>query len=127
MNRTRGISLLFVLAALYDGLLGISFLLAANQIYTKFGVTAPNHPGYVQFPAALLIIFGIMFLAVARNPVGNRNLIPYAMLLKVAYCGVVLFHWVGDNIPDLWKPFCIADLFFLVAFTWAWLILRSDD
>ena len=52
----------------------------------------PNHWGYVQFSAALLIIFGLMFLAAARRPIANRNLLPYCFLLKIAYSGVVFDH-----------------------------------
>jgi hypothetical protein len=66
-----------------------------------------------EFPAALLIVFALMFLAVARNPVANRNLIPYGMLLKVSYCGVIFFHWFASGMPDMWKPFAVADLVFL--------------
>ncbi len=32
----------------------------------------------------------------------------------------VLFHWLGAGLPALWKPFCLADLAFLVLFAWAW-------
>ena len=30
-------------------------------MYQRFEVIPPNHYGYVHFPAALLIIFGLMF------------------------------------------------------------------
>jgi hypothetical protein len=90
-----------------------------------FDVTPPNHPGYVQFPVALLLIFSIMFVAVAVNPVNNRNLIPYGILFKISYCGVVLFHWHTTDIPQMWKPFCIFDLVFLLLFASAWTTLRN--
>ena len=37
-------------------------------------VTPPNHWAYVQFPAALLVIFGLMFVAIAQDPVANRGI-----------------------------------------------------
>jgi hypothetical protein len=120
----RDVSLLFVVAALYDGLLGLLFLFAGASVFQWFGVTPPNHWGYVQFPAALLIVFAIMFVMIAKNPVANRNLIPYGMLLKVSYCGVVFFYWFRTGIPGMWKPFAICDLVFLVLFVWAY---RSLD
>ena len=119
------IRLLFVVAALYDGLLGIAFLFASGALFRFCGVTPPNHPGYAQFPAALLIVFALMFLAVAVNPVKNRNLIPYGMLLKVSYCGVISFHWLTTGVSAMWKPFCICDIVFLILFAWAWNALRS--
>ena len=119
MSTKRGVAALFIVAAIYDGLLGAAFLFAGGRVFDRFGVTPPNHAGYVQFPAALLIVFAIMFAAIARDPFRNRNLIPYGILLKLSYCGVVLFHWFTAGVPDMWKPFCIADLIFLVCFAWA--------
>jgi len=123
MNQRAMIPILFVAAALYDAVLGIAFLLAPGRLFAWLDVTPPNHPGYVQFPAALLIIFSLMFASIAGDPAGRRSLIPYGILLKVAYCGVVLFHWLSAGLPWIWKPFCIADLCFLVLFIWAWALL----
>jgi len=119
MKKTT-ISALFAVAALYDGLLGLLFLIKADAVFKAFQVTPPNHFGYVQFPSALLIIFAIMFVMIARSPLLNRNLIPYGMLLKVAYCGVVGFHWIAGGIPGMWKPFAVIDLVFLILFAWAY-------
>lgn len=119
MNQHRSVSALFYLAALYDGVLGVAFLVAAPALFEWVGVTPPNHFGYVQFPAALLIVFALMFVAIARNPVANRGLILYGILLKVSYCAVVFYHWAVGGIPFIWKPFAIADLVFLVLFAWA--------
>ncbi len=116
---------LFIIAALYDGLLGIGFLCAGPTLLERFQVTPPNHFGYIHFPAALLIVFALMFAAVARNPIGNRNLIPYGMLLKVSYCGVTFYHWFSGGIPDIWKPFAVLDVVFLVAFVWAYGAIAS--
>jgi hypothetical protein len=90
-------------------------------------VTPPNHVGYVQFPAALLVIFGIMFAVVARRPRENRNLIPYGILLKVSYCGVAGYHWLASGIPSLWKPFVAIDLLFLVLFLLAYRSLGQGE
>lgn len=126
MRTKRTITALFIVSAIYDGLLGTAFLFASGSLFKWFDVTPPNHPGYVQFPAALLIVFAIMFMAIAKQPVKNRNLIPYCILLKVSYCGVVMFHWFTAGIPGIWKPFCIADLIFLVLFACAWTVLRNE-
>ena len=126
MKTNRLITVLFVVASIYDGLLGVAFLFGSSALFSWAGVTPPNHPGYVQFPAALLIVFAAMFMAVAINPVKNRNLIPYGMLLKLSYCGVVVFYWFTTGIPDMWKPFCIADLIFLVLFVRAWTVLGKE-
>jgi hypothetical protein len=126
MKKETVVSVVFGLSALYDGLLGIFFLFAAPAVFRWYEVTPPNHYGYVHFPAALLIIFGLMFLAIARNPVRNRNLIPYGILLKIAYCTVSSYHWFTAGIPGMWKPFTIIDLVFLVLFIWAFVAVREE-
>jgi len=119
------ISPLFVLAALYDGGLGLLFLAAPDYPFRLFDVTLPNHLGYVQFPAALLVIFGLMFAAIAKNPIANRNLIPYGILLKAAYSGTVLWYWLRTDLPDMWKPLAVIDLVMGTLFVWAYVALRA--
>lgn len=125
MKKQNTLSLLFAIAALYDGLLGMAFLVAGDGMFERFGVTPPNHIGYLQFPAALLIVFAIMFGVIARAPAANRDLIPYGMFLKVSYCGVVFSHWFAGGIPNMWKPFAVCDIVFLVLFVWAYTSLRA--
>jgi hypothetical protein len=120
MQKQNRISVLFYLSAIYDGILGVAFLVAAPAIFAWSQVTPPNHWGYVQFPGALLIIFALMFLAVAKNPVENRGLICYGILLKIAYCAIVFYYWIVSGLPDIWKPWAIADLVFLTLFIWAY-------
>jgi hypothetical protein len=126
MRGKTGARILFVIAAIYDGVLGVVFLARPLLAFRLFDVTPPNHVGYVQFPAALLIVFALMFLAIARQPVDRRHLIPYGIGLKLAYCGVVFWHWSRTGIPDMWKPFALADLVFLALFAWAWAYLSGS-
>jgi hypothetical protein len=79
-------------------------------------MSPPNHWGYVQFPAALLVIFGLMFAQIARDPVRNRDLIVYGILLKAAYCGITSWYWFTAGIPGLWKPFAVIDLAMAILF-----------
>src|SRR5437588_2271693 len=125
MNQLKMIRGLFVVAGLYDGLLGLGFLLAAPALFLHLGIPAPNHWGYVHFPALLLIVFAALFFAVARNPVANRNLIPYGVMLKFSYCGTVFYHWWVGGVPTVWKPFAFVDLLFVVLFLWAYSGIRK--
>jgi hypothetical protein len=122
----KAVSLLFVIGALYDGILGLVFLIVPRAIFEFYEVAPPNHFGYVQFPALLLIVFAIMFLHIAVDPVANRKLIPYGIMLKVAYCGCVAWYWVTTGVPDMWKPFAIADLIFGVLFWLAYLRMGRE-
>ena len=119
----RSIRILFTVAALYDGILGIAFLLFGARLFERFGVMPPNHMGYVHFPAALLIVFAIMFLAIATSPHRHRNLIPYGIMLKICYCGVVTYHWMAAGVPGMWKPFVVSDIVFAALFIVAYVKL----
>lgn len=131
MNRTSTVSILFYISALFDGVLGVGFLLAAPELFKWLGIPALDHYGYIHFAAALLIVFALMFLAIARAPVANRILIPYGMLLKVSYCSVVFYHWSTGGISGIWKPFAFVDLAFLLLFAWAYVelgkVMRRDN
>lgn len=117
---------LFIIAALYDGLLGLAFLVMPLRIYAWMNVPPPNHLGYIHFPAALLIIFGYAFWMIAMDPVRRRDIIVLGCLLKIAYCSVVLGHAASaGGIPTIWTLFAIADLVFLVLFIIALRALRA--
>ena len=115
MTRTR-IRLLFAIAGLYDFLIGLAFLSFGPQLFDAAGVPPPNHWGYVQFGALMLMVFGAMFFAVASDPAGNRNLMPYGMLLKLCYTGLVAYYWATTDCPLLFKPFAVIDAIMFVLF-----------
>jgi len=125
MVRSSTVRPLFILAGLYDGVLGLAFLFFAPAVFLRFNVTPPNHYGYVHFAAMLLCVFALMFFAIASDPRRNRNLIPYGILLKISYCTVVGWHWIDAGLPMIWKPFFVFDLLFLVAFIWAYRAISS--
>jgi len=114
------IRLTFAIAGVYDLVIGLAFLFFGSEIFDRAEVPHPNHWGYVQFVALLLVIFGTMFFAVAYDPVANRNLMPYGMLLKLSYAGLVGYYWIATDCPLLFKPFAVIDAVMLVAFLLAY-------
>ena len=82
---------LFIIAAIYDGVLGLLFLFSPGLAFEMFEVVPPNHFGYVQFPAILLLIFAAMFYRVAMDPVANRFIMLYGVALKAGYSGIVFY------------------------------------
>lgn len=121
----KWIKLLFAASGVYDALLGLAFLLFGLQVFQFAGVTPPNHIGYIQFPALLLILFGIMFLQIAAGPEARREWIPFGMGLKCSYFGVVFWHQLHGGVPMLWLPWAWADLAFFLLFFAAWWHLRK--
>jgi hypothetical protein len=120
------VRLLYFVAAAYDGLIGLVFLLDAPEVFRRAEITPPNHWGYVHFGAGVLVIFGYMFLRIALDPVENRNLITYGILLKICFVGTVAWHAFHGGIPPLWIRFAWADTAFAFLFIWSMWALRSD-
>ena len=112
----KTMKMFYVLAGLYDAVLGVAFLVFPAAIYAMYEVTPPNHMAYVQFPALLLIIFGAMFYQISTNPTKFRGLIVYGIALKVSYCSMVFGYMATSGVPDMYVPFAWADLVFLVLF-----------
>ena len=111
---------LFYIAALYDGFFGVMGILFPNLAFQLFEVVPPNHPGYVQFPAILLLIFGAIFFRIATDPMANRDLMPYGIVLKLGYSGLVFYYLLTTGIPGMWVPWAWIDLVFLVLFVLSW-------
>ena len=121
----KTIKFLFIIAALYDFILGVIFLIGFRQIYNYFNLALPNHVGYVQFGAALVTIFGIGFWFVAQDPQRNRDIIKMGILLKLSYSGVVFYHAALGNLPGIWLPFAWFDVIFLALFVRALKALKA--
>ncbi len=119
MNITM-VKALFFIAAIYDGILGLLFVFFPGLAFELFEVVPPNHFGYVQFPAILLLIFAAMFYRVALDPLANRFIMVYGMALKLGYSGTVFYYMLTTGVPAMWIPWAWADLVFLVLFILAW-------
>ncbi|MFC1703849.1 hypothetical protein ACFL1E_03570 [Candidatus Omnitrophota bacterium] len=125
MNYPKWIKPFFIVSGLYDGILGLLFLFVPFQLFRLANITPPNHIGYVQFSACLLIVFAMMFFRIASDPLANRNLIEFGILLKVSYCAVVFTHWILQTIPLLWVTFAFFDVAFLALFILAQRALKK--
>jgi hypothetical protein len=125
MKTLLPIRILYYLAAAYDGLLGLLFIVAGPRVYELAGITPPNHWGYVHFAAGLLVLFGFMFLRIALRPVEERNLVLYGIFLKICYVATVAWYWINGGVPDMWKWFAGADVVFAFLFFWSMVILES--
>ena len=121
------IKLLFCVAGLYDFVLGIGFLVAGPRLFEWAGTAPPNHWGYVYFVCLLLMTFGAMFFAVAAAPVANRNLIPYGIMLKASYAGLVGYYWATIGVPEMYKPFAVIDAVMLLLFALAYARLHGSS
>lgn len=113
----------FWLSAIYDVVIGLVFLVLGDSLFDRFEVPPPSHPGYYEFPALMLIIFGVLFAQIAINPAKHRGLIIYGMGLKASCSGLILYHHFVDGVSGFWISFAFADVGFLVLFSAAFVAI----
>jgi hypothetical protein len=109
----------FLVAALYDLILGVAFFFLYPWVYGLFGIALPAEPAYLHVAAAFVFVQGFMYLLVYRNLEGNRDLVLAGAVYKTAYIGVSFFHWGMGTLPhSIFALFGVLDLIFLVGFIW---------
>jgi hypothetical protein len=115
----KTVKAVFMASAVYDILLGLIFGLFYKMVYNTFQTTLPNHPGYIQLVALYILIFGIGFWFVAKNPLAHVGIILLGIMMKLAFIVVVLGHLFFGSVPNFYIPFAIIDAVFLVLFVMA--------
>ncbi len=117
---------LFFVAGLYDLALGALLLYMAPAVFAFAKTPMPVLP-YVHFPAALLIVFGLLFWHVMFRPDLGRVLIPYGILLKLAVCATAGWYWFKGPLTWVWLVPAVVALVFLVLFLWAFCKCPGED
>jgi hypothetical protein len=121
----KGIKTVFLIAALYDIILGIVFGLFFKLVYNSFGTELPNHAGYIQLAAAYIFTFGIGFYLVYKDPVRNQAIITLGVLMKLLFVVIVLGHLLIDAVPAFYIPFALLDIVFLLLFLYTQTALKK--
>lgn len=115
--KVRGFRWLFLLAALYDGVLGVAFLLFSGPIYTALGAPPPADPVYLRLIAAFVAVQGLGYAFVWRNLLRNLDLVRVGVVYKAIYISVVLLAVAEGDFPHVaFVWFAAGDALFLVAF-----------
>ncbi|MBM2831550.1 MAG: hypothetical protein HW414_602 [Dehalococcoidia bacterium] len=117
----------FLVAALYDIILGIVFGFLFKPVYIVFGAELPNHDGYIQLIAFYVLTFGICFYLAYRNPQLNRQFAILGVLMKISFATVVFGHFIADTIPlpQVFITLAVIDLLFIPFFIAAYSSLRK--
>jgi hypothetical protein len=124
-SRERYYRVLFLVAMLYDGLLGIAFILFYKPIFDVLDV-APPEGGYIPLLGSFLFVIGVAYYLIWRSDLErNRDMILVGTLYKLAYSAVALTYWAIGEVPHVAfaAVFGIADLIFFVLMLDCWLYL----
>jgi len=120
------IRILFVFVGIVEFVLGPLFIFFPGLVFELSKITPLKNLEYIQFPALLIMVFGLMMFSVARNPVKNVNLIPYICLFKVSYITVVFYNCFAKDLSSLWIGFSFFDIAYLIGFLIAYKQLKEQ-
>ena len=128
-QRERYYRILFLVAAVYDIVLGTIFTFFHTWAFEVLDI-ADEDPGsgYVPLIGAFLFVIGIAYFLIYRGDlVRNVDLIAVGTLYKLAYSAIALRFWiVVDDVPHILFPalFGIVDLVMFVAMAECWFTVR---
>jgi hypothetical protein len=110
---------LFTVAAVYDALLGITFMFFAECAFAALGISdkLPAIRGYLTLLGAFVLVIGIGYFLIARGDLKrNMDLILVGVLYKLAYAGTAFYYWSKGSLPHVafGALFGVADAVFFV-------------
>lgn len=124
-SRERYYKALFLVAAIYDIVLGIAFTFFHQPVFDMVGVTPPDG-GYIPLLGTFLFVIGIAYYLIWRGDLHqNRDMILVGTLYKLAYASVAFVYWALGDLPHVifGAVFGIADLIFFVLMLECWVFL----
>jgi hypothetical protein len=123
LRKEKGYRNLFLVAALYDFVLGFSFFLFWPFIFDHIlKIPYPNYLAFYQAAAAFIFNMGIGFYFVYRNMYRNIDIVKVGIAFKLFYTGLAFFYVFVEKMPWILALFGFLDLIFIVFFV---LFLRA--
>jgi len=107
-------------AGVYNIVAGLSMMAFYHEGFKSLGLPKPEFNMPIQLVGVLVAIFGIGYLIVNRNPVGNRNVLLIGLLSKI-FGPMLAFFYVASGVLPLVMLVVLffADIIYWVPF---WLI-----
>ncbi|MCG3210713.1 MAG: hypothetical protein FOGNACKC_04344 [Anaerolineae bacterium] len=107
----------FIVAAVYDLLLGVVFFFFYQNIFNALSVPLPNNGSYAQLSAAFVFVQGISYYFVFQNLQRNIDIVKVGLIYKIVYSGVAFYYWAIGGLPHpMFALFGFLDLIFVVFF-----------
>src|ERR1035441_7684895 len=110
---------LFLIAAVYDVLLGITFTFFPARAFDTLGIREklPAFGGYLTLLGAFVLVIGVAYFLIARGDLRrNADLILVGTLYKLAYAGTAFYYWSQGSLPHVAFAalFGVADAVFFI-------------
>jgi hypothetical protein len=107
----------FLIAAVYDLVLGAVFFLLYDPLFAALGIALPNNISYIHLTAAFVFVQGVGYWFVFQDPDDNRGIVKIGVAYKAAFSGLAAYYWaIGDLLHPVFAVFGVLDVLFLVGF-----------
>ena len=117
---------LFLLAALYDIVLGAAFIFLNDPILDALAITPPDNKSYIHLSAVFVLVQGLSYLFVYRDLAGNVDMIQVGIIYKAAYIAVAIYYLAIDElVHSVFLLFAMLDVAFMGLFIAALLALKK--
>ena len=117
LKREKSYRNLFLIAALYDFILGLFFFVFWRYIFDYIlKIPYPNYPAFYQAAAAFIFAMGLGFYFVYLNMYRNIDIVKLGIVFKIFYTGVAFYYVFVENMPWIFSLFGFLDLTFIVFF-----------
>jgi hypothetical protein len=114
----------FLVAALYDIVLGIGFFFLFDPLFTALGIALPNNTSYIHLTAAFVFVQGLGYWFVYQDLTANLGIVKLGIVYKAVFAGLGFYYLaIGQLLHPVFLVFAVIDAFFLVGF---WLFLRRS-
>jgi len=108
---------LFLVAALYDGILGLLFFFFYKPVFDALGIPLPDNASYIHLTAGFIFVQGVGYWLVYRDMLKNVDIVKIGVVYKAIYSGVALYYLaIGQLLDAVFAWFAAFDLGFLALF-----------
>jgi len=108
---------LFLIAALYDFILGFAFFFFLPFFFEEiYDIAAPIYPAFYQGGAAFVFVMGIGFYFVYRNIYRNVDIVKIGIIFKSIYTALAFYYVFIEDMPWVFSLFGVLDLVFIIFF-----------
>ncbi|MEP6807484.1 MAG: hypothetical protein ABI978_02670, partial [Chloroflexota bacterium] len=96
----------FLVAAVYDIVLGAGFFLFYAPLFSALNVALPNNISYIHLTAAFVFVQGVGYWFAYGDPDGNRGIVKTGVIYKIAFAGLSFYYWaIGDLLHPVFLLF----------------------
>lgn len=107
----------FLVAALYDIVLGAAFFLLYGPLFEWMGVELPPNTSYIHLTAAFVLTQGLGYWFVYQDPLANRGIVKLGVVYKFIFSALALYYLAIDQlIHPVFLVFGVLDVLFLIGF-----------